>query len=391
MRVAIVSEYYPRAHDPVLGIWAHRQALAARDAGADVRVLVLHRPIPPLSTPPRDIARETRRLLVQPHRAALDGIEVEYAPFVAPPRPGHYGSWGAWAAPSVALALRRLRRRFPFELLHAHNAVPAADAVLRARIGAPLVVSVHGSDVFHTARRFDDGRAAVARAFGAARLVLANSAGVEAASRALGARHTRVVHLGTDLPPAPADAAGREPPVLVTIAHLIARKRHADVLRAIALRGDRRPALRYLVIGDGPERDALERLAGELGLRARVEFAGQLAPAVALRRAREASVFVMPSVDEAFGVAYVEAMAAGLPAIGARGEPGPEEIAAAGRGIRLVPAGDIDALAREIDALVGNRAALRAAGADARSTVAAAFTWERCGRATVRAYEDALR
>src|SRR5919202_9951 len=47
MRVAVVAEYYPRASDPVLGVWAHRQALAARAAGADVRVLVLHRPVPP--------------------------------------------------------------------------------------------------------------------------------------------------------------------------------------------------------------------------------------------------------------------------------------------------------------------------------------------------------
>ena len=47
MRVAIVAEYYPRAHDPALGIWAHRQAVAAAAAGADVHVLVLHRPVPP--------------------------------------------------------------------------------------------------------------------------------------------------------------------------------------------------------------------------------------------------------------------------------------------------------------------------------------------------------
>src|SRR3954452_7571420 len=56
VNVAVVAEFYPRAHDPVLGIWAHRQAIAARDAGADVRVLVLYRPIPPLATAPRDIA-----------------------------------------------------------------------------------------------------------------------------------------------------------------------------------------------------------------------------------------------------------------------------------------------------------------------------------------------
>ena len=46
MRVVVVAEYYPRPDDPVNGVWAHRQALAARDAGADVRVIVLDRPLP---------------------------------------------------------------------------------------------------------------------------------------------------------------------------------------------------------------------------------------------------------------------------------------------------------------------------------------------------------
>jgi glycosyltransferase involved in cell wall biosynthesis len=386
VRVAVVAEYYPRAHDPVLGVWAHRQALAARDAGADVRVLVLYRPIPPLATPPREIVPATRRLLAQPRRATLDGIEVEYVRFASPPRPAAYGSWGAWAAPAAAVAMRRLRRTFPFDLVHAHNAVPAADAVLRGGLAAPLVVSVHGSDVYFAAPRFAAGAAAVRRALASARLVLANSAGTERRARALGALRTRVVHLGTDLP-ALAEAAGPEPPLLVTVGHLVARKRHADVLRAMALLRDRRPDLRYLVIGDGPERIALRRLAAELRLSDRVELAGQLDHAEALRRARAASLFVLPSVDEAFGVAYVEAMAAGVPAIGTRGEPGPEEIAAAGGGIALVDPGDADGLARTIDGLLDDRPARAAA----RATVEAAFTWERCGAETVRAYEDALR
>jgi glycosyltransferase involved in cell wall biosynthesis len=390
VKVAVVTEYYPRAHDPVLGVWAHRQALAARDAGADVRVVVLHRPIPPLSTAPRDAVREARRLLRQPRRATLDGIEVEYVRFVSPPRPRAYGSWGAWAAPSLAVALRRLRRRFPFDVVHAHNAVPAADAVLRARIGAPLVVSVHGSDVFHTAPNHEDGRAAVERAFASARLVLANSAGIERACRRLGAERTRVVRLGTDLPSAPA-SQGRGSPVLVTVAHLVARKRHADVVRALWTLRHRHPTLRYLVIGDGPEREPLRRLAAELGVGDRVELAGQLPHDEALRRAREGSAFVMPSVDEAFGVAYVEAMAACMPAIGCRGEPGPEEIARAGDGMLLVAPGDVEALAAAIDGLVADRGGLRSLGARARATVESAFTWDRCGRETVRAYEDAVR
>src|SRR5215213_4886716 len=142
MRVAIVVEYYPRAADPVLGVWAHRQALAARDAGAQVRVLVLHRPVPSRAALRSRDPKQLLAPLRQPLHATLDGIAVNYVPFVAPPRPRSYGRWGAWAAPGLALALRELRRRFPFDLIHAHYAAPAGDAVRRARPGVPLVVSV---------------------------------------------------------------------------------------------------------------------------------------------------------------------------------------------------------------------------------------------------------
>ena len=101
VKVAVVAEYYPRAEDPVLGVWAHRQALAARDAGADVRVLVLHRPVPPAAAlRARDAARALAPLR-QPARAELDGIPVRYVRYLAPPRSRAYGSWSAWAAPGL--------------------------------------------------------------------------------------------------------------------------------------------------------------------------------------------------------------------------------------------------------------------------------------------------
>ncbi len=388
MKVCIVSEFYPRAHDPVLGIWAHEQALAARDAGAEVRVLVLHRPIPPLNTPARALPGALRALLDQPARAQLDGITVDYVRFVAPPRPRSYGSWGRWAARPLARALRELRREFAFDLIHAHNAVPAGDAVRRAGLDVPLVVSVHGGDVFHTAVRHADGAGAIRATFDSARLVLANSRGIEEAAHRLGATRTRVLRLGTDIPPEPPEPS-REP-LLATVAHLVGRKRHGDVVRVLWALRDSHPQLRYLVVGDGPEREALQTLASELGVADRVDFAGQLRHAEALARSRVAHVFVLPSVDEAFGVAYIEAMAAGIPAVACLGEPGPEEIAAAGDGIVLVPPGDIHALATAVGGLLADPAARVRIGAQARETVRRAFTWEACGRATVAAYEDAL-
>jgi glycosyltransferase involved in cell wall biosynthesis len=399
VKVAVVAEFYPSRRDPVLGVWAHRQALAARDAGAEVQVLVLHRLIPPrsaLRAGPRELARELSGRIGEPRAQTLDGLSVRYVSYVSPPRPRGYAHWGAWAAPALRQALRRLGRTFRYELVHAHNAVPAADAVRRTRIDVPLVVSVHGGDVLYTAAPpplgSAAGREAVAQGLGAARLTLANSQGIAELCRVHGAGEVRVVHLGADIPGPGARRVGRHegPPTLVTVGHLVARKRHADVLRALAVLGARHPALRYEIVGEGPERVALEGLATRLGVRDRIDFAGQLEHEQALARARRATLFVMASTEEAFGVAYIEAMAGGVPAIGCRGEPGPEEIAAAGDGFVLVPPGDIERLTQRIDELLSDPHRLREAGLHARETVAASFTWEHCGRQTVAAYEQAL-
>jgi glycosyltransferase involved in cell wall biosynthesis len=376
LRALVVAEFYPRANDPVLGIWAHRQAVAARDAGADVRVAVLYRPIPPRAEP-----RALGRYLRQPPRTTLDGLTIDYVPFVSPPRAGSYGRWGAWAAPSLAAYLHTRRRSF--DLIHAHNAIPAGDAARRARIGKPLVVSVHGGDVFFTAPRH--GEDAVRRVFTGAAVVLANSHGIADRARDLGAAEARVVHLGTDVP----EQAGRhDPHTVASLGHLVARKRHADVIRALWMLRDRLE-LRYLVVGDGPEREPLERLAAELEVE--VEFTGQLPHEQALERVRGCAVMALPSVDEAFGVAYVEAMAGRVPAIGSIGEPGPDEIARCGDGIRLVPPGDVEALAGELHAILSEPAYLADLGERAWRTVTKHFTWEACGAATVAAYEDALQ
>jgi teichuronic acid biosynthesis glycosyltransferase TuaC len=419
MKVAVVAEFYPSARDPVMGIWAHRQALAARDAGAEVRVIVLRRLVPPrasFSAGPSGPVGALAKLVREPRRQTHDGLEIAYVPYVSPPRPRSYATWGAWAAPALGLALRRLRRSFEFDLVHAHNAVPAGDTVRRALAiptgaamhrgmagpalralaprrsrAVPLVVSVHGGDVLYTAVRSRAGAEAVAHCLSAARLVLANSQGIAELAREHGAGATRVVHLGAAMPAMQRAARRDGPPTLVTVGHLVARKRHADVLRALAVLGQRHPTLHYAIVGDGPERVALEGLAARLEISERVEFHGQLAPAQAVELAQRCTLFTMPSTEEAFGVAYIEAMAGGLPAIGCRGESGPEEIAAAGEGLVLVPPGDIERLTQRIDELLSDPQRLREAGRRARETVAAHFTWERCGEQTLAAYEDALR
>jgi teichuronic acid biosynthesis glycosyltransferase TuaC len=407
MRVAVVAEWYPSAGDPVLGIWAHRQALAAGSAGADVRVLALRRPIPPLSVargllhiPPAigAVGRWIAGARTSLRPKMLDGLEVMPVPFVSPPRPISYGGWGYWMSPTLGRALDRLYADWGCDVIHAHCLAPAGHAAARWVARRPpadrpaFVVSAHGPDMIHVASESAVGRRACRAALGAADLVMANSRWAghrceEIAGRSL---PMEVVHLGADVPVGGApDPAANGRVRIVTVAHLVARKRHDVVLRAMAMID---PAGRpeYLVIGDGPRREPLEKLAGELGLGDRVRFIGQLANPDAVARAAACDLFVMPGVEEPFGVAFVEAMAAGLPAIGSRGEGGPEDIAAAGGGMVLVAPDDPAALAAEISRLSDDRSELACLGAEAQRTVVASFTWERCGEETVAAYRRAL-
>lgn len=410
MNVCVVAEYYPRRRDPVLGVWAHRQALAARAAGADVAVLALERPLPPLNAVreatrgrPGPLVRAVGGIATQPRRDELDGIEVEYVRFVSPPRGSSYAGWHRWARAPLARALARLDARRPLDLVHAHYALPAGGAALPfcARRGLALAVSVHGGDVYLEQPLF---RARVGAVLRAADAVLCNSARTLARAAALaGTRgeRMRVVHLGAEAPAgaeveagAGADTAGANGgrPTVATLGHLIPRKRHADVARALALvreRGSLPEPPRWLVIGDGPELPALRALCERLGL-GDVELAGELEHDEALRALARCRLMALPSVNEAFGVAYAEALACGVPAIGCRGEGGPEEIAALGEGMLLVPPGDPPALAEAIEGALRDPRRLGELSRAARRTAAENFSWERCGEATVAAYEEAL-
>lgn len=404
MRVCVVAEYYPRRRDPVSGAWAHRQAVAARDAGADVTVLALDRRIPTAAAA-RELSRgratralgEVRAIRSQPRRETRDGIEVEYVRFVSPPRESAYGSWHRWARRSLARALDRLHAERPLDLAHAHYALPAGGAAApwARRNGVPLVVSVHGGDLLSPLLAQPAPRAAAAEVLREARVVIANSRGMaERAARiagmagpagqaGAGGERLRVIHPPGEPPPAPLPPK-RDRPTVATLGYVDPRKRQVDVLEALA----ELPEVGWLVIGDGPERPALEARAAELGLADRVEWAGGLPPKEAIAALARCHILAMPSEDEAFGVAYAEALACGLPAIGCAGEPGPEELATLTEAMLLVAPRDPSALAATIRGALDRRDTL---GESALAAAREHLTLEVCGRRTIDAYEGALR
>jgi glycosyltransferase involved in cell wall biosynthesis len=113
---------------------------------------------------------------------------------------------------------------------------------------------------------------------------------------------------------------------LVTICRLVRGKGVDIVLRALKDLAARGIPFQYIIGGDGPERSSLEVLADALGLRDKVHFKGSVVGEEKWRVLRDADIFVMPSRfdagihpwQESFGIAFLEAAAFGVPAVGSK-------------------------------------------------------------------------
>jgi glycosyltransferase involved in cell wall biosynthesis len=138
--------------------------------------------------------------------------------------------------------------------------------------------------------------------------------------------------------------------VVGTVGRLVPTKRIDELIRAMALV----PDATLLVVGDGPERSALATLAEELGLGARVVFAGATRYPHAMLCAMD--VFATPSTQETFGMAVLEALAAGLPAVYVTCPPLQElSPGAAPHARRVAPPSLVDGLRDALAGLDGTR------------------------------------
>ena len=399
LRVAVVAEYYPRPSDPALGVWAHRQALAVREHGVEVRVLALDRPLPPLGAVrggPGRAAGVAARCASVPRSAELDGIPVRYVRFVSPPRPLSYATWGRWAARPLARALDELDARVA--LRRRARALRGAGGRCRAALDAtgpgrpPLVVSVHGGDLSFNARRPREvaggGGLDPARG-GRGGLEQPRSRGAAIEELAGPLFRLETIHLGADIPAAP--PARRDEPTLVTVGHLVPHKGQAAVIRA--LRGAAGPSSAAAVRGDRE------------GTRAR----GARAAGGAAGRGRPGRVPRARCRTSAHWRRWRAATSTRCPARTSRSASptsrrwlrGWSRSAAPGRARRTSPTRGRGSCScrrattrrspRQIDRLVADSGERERLSQAARATVAANFTWERNGERTAALYRGLVK
>jgi glycosyltransferase involved in cell wall biosynthesis len=265
------------------------------------------------------------------------------------------------SVPSLANYLRRHRPEALLSALHNANlAALWARKLARSPVRIGISIRNHISSEHANARTWK-GRAILplARAcYPGADVIACVSEGIaDDLARVLGVARDRVHAIHNPAVPRDLDERVREepahpwlatagPPVVLGVGRLIPQKDFPTLLHAFRLLRGRRPA-RLVILGEGPERSALEALARELGIEKDVSLPGFLDnPYAAMARA---SVFALSSRWEGFGNVVVEALAAGTPVVSTDCPSGPSEILAGGRFGALVPPGDPDALAAALE------------------------------------------
>lgn len=380
----MLTQTYPRFTGDTAGTFIQSIAQALVEMGDDVHVLM-----------PWDRALENRE--------SLDGPELHtfrYAPTDALHRLGYSRTLRAdvalkpmayLLAPAYlaagARALAKLARRLKADVVNAHWLVPNGVVADLARV-KPLVVSLHGSDVYLAERRLYL-RLAV-RSLRHSRVLTGCSQ--DLVDRALAihpVEHARCIPYGVD--PQKFDGSSPEAPelrsrlnvagdeCLILAVGRIVPKKGFDVLVEALARLE--PAgWRAVIVGAG-EHARLERRAEELGLIDRVEFPGEVAHDELAAYYAAADVFVMPSVQDAAGNidglpnVVLEAMASGRAIVASRIAGIPAVIIDGETGL-LVPERDSVRLADSIRQLIDRPDERRELGRRARLKTEAELTWK---------------
>ena len=279
-----------------------------------------------------------------------------------------------------ALLVGRWMRRHELRHLHVHFGGPVATVgMLTARAWQiPWSITLHGPDEF-----FDQEQFYLRQKIESAQFLICISdfcrSQVIRIAPGLPATAAEVVRLGVDcsaLQPRghSVDAAGEIR--VVCTGRMVAAKGHRILLEAIA--AATRPLaakglkVACVLIGDGPERPALEGLSRQLGIEDAIRFAGAQAHGETLAQVAEADIFVLASFAEGLPVALMEAMALGVPCVSTMIAAIPELIHNGENGF-LVPASNVEALSAALIRLAADSALRDSLGQHARKTVETSY------------------
>lgn len=378
MRILCVTPWFPALPGAQSGNFIHDSVIALRALGHDVKVVVAqpwHPAVSRIFHP--DWGRP--RLRLDAHDPAL---AVQRVGFLSIPRNYLRGFSDMFCDLRVRPALVGIAREFKPDVICAHTELIGRVAVAAGyEVGLPVAVVLHGID---TSPRLNTPKQlrVVGKALAAADRVILVGEPLYHHFQAIAGRsdHFRIVHNGF-LHPSTQERGCRDGlnvrVRLISVSNLHEGKGIDLNLQALSrLYHQGKKNWFYTVVGDGRERDALKTMACELGIAENVCFVGSVAHADVYSYLCEADVFLLPSYREAFGIAYLEAMACGLLTIGVRGQ-GPSAFIRHGETGLLVAPQDVGSIVDILHVVLAYPPFLREIAEKGKAFVCSEFTWAR--------------
>lgn len=229
-----------------------------------------------------------------------------------------------------------------------------------------------------------------------ASIAVAGTADTARRLRRIGARHVEMLP-GSGIAQTDLDFLGSlpappiEPIRFISIGRLVAWKGFHLSLAAFGQAG--RPSTEYWIVGDGPERTRLERLAQQLGCADRVRFFGEVPRSRALELLGQTSILLQPSLHDSAGWSYLEALAAGRPVICMKLGGGESQVSEES-GIRIAcekPECAVKQIAKGIERFQEQPELIQTMGAAGQREVAVYFTWSAKASKLLGVYERAQK
>ena len=388
IRTLLFSTLYPSSARPIHGIFVETRLRELLKSGEVETKVVAPVPWFPFSG---ERFGEYGRCAATPRFEHRNGVDVHHPRYFLPPKVGMNIAPYMLALGALPTIKKLISDGFDFDLIDAHYYYPdgVAAGILSRWIGKPFVVTARGTDLslipqFAIPRRLIIRTAdQAAGSIGVCSALMESLAGLGADASKL-----HVMRNGVDLQRfSPIDpVAARERigvpannKMLLSVGYLIERKGHNIAIEAMA----RLPQDYMLVIaGTGPEREKLERLASELGVKERVRFAGQIPNEDLKWWYSAADALVLCSSREGWANVLLEAMACGTPVIATNIWGTPEVVASPEAGRLMAartPAALVDAC-KELFGAYPDSAAVR--------SFAEGFGWEATTEAQLRVFKE---
>ena len=281
--------------------------------------------------------------------------------------------------PLGALRFWSFLRRRHFDLVHLHYGGRSVSRLARAATNARIIRHLHGRILE------SKGLAPISFSARGTDMVLAVSKAV--ASRVVDGG-ARVIYAGVLVPPSQPRRRPVDSQIIIgTAGRLVELKGIEYLLRAVATLRSEFPSIKLEIAGSGPCQGDLEDAVALAGLGQHVKFLGWIDEIVTVLPSWD--VFVMPSLEEGFPIAALDAMAAGLPIV-ATSVGGVPELVEDGRTGWLVPPCDVESLASKLRLLLSNRELRLGMGAAGYDRVRDHFNNRQMVSSFAQLYDDLL-